>query len=93
MQWEDRPLEDARLRALAPDAFPRTGDYSSEINPAAEALVEDVGRRLRPARCSSLDYGFPQAEYYHPQRSEGTLMGHYRHRAHAIRSCGPACPT
>jgi SAM-dependent MidA family methyltransferase len=30
-----------------------------------------------------LDYGFPQAEFYHPQRSEGTLMGHYRHHAHA----------
>ncbi|HYR01393.1 MAG TPA: SAM-dependent methyltransferase, partial [Casimicrobiaceae bacterium] len=25
---------------------------------------------------------FPAAEYYHPQRDRGTLMGHYRHRAH-----------
>jgi SAM-dependent MidA family methyltransferase len=30
-----------------------------------------------------VDYGFPRAEYYHPQRASGTLMGHYRHRAHA----------
>jgi SAM-dependent MidA family methyltransferase len=30
-----------------------------------------------------VDYGFPQAEFYHPQRSAGTLMGHYRHHAHA----------
>ena len=30
-----------------------------------------------------IDYGFPQNEYYHPQRNSGTLMGHYRHRAHA----------
>ncbi len=29
-----------------------------------------------------IDYGFPAAEYYHPQRVEGTLMCHYRHRAH-----------
>jgi SAM-dependent MidA family methyltransferase len=28
------------------------------------------------------DYGFPASEYYHPQRSRGTLMCHYRHRAH-----------
>jgi SAM-dependent MidA family methyltransferase len=28
-----------------------------------------------------VDYGFPRAEYYHPQRAEGTLMAHYRHRA------------
>ena len=30
-----------------------------------------------------IDYGFPRREYYHAQRSEGTLMCHYRHRAHA----------
>src|SRR5690606_36009821 len=30
-----------------------------------------------------IDYGFPQREYYHPQRAEGTLMCHYRHHAHA----------
>jgi SAM-dependent MidA family methyltransferase len=29
-----------------------------------------------------IDYGFPRREYYHPQRSMGTLMCHYRHRAH-----------
>jgi SAM-dependent MidA family methyltransferase len=29
-----------------------------------------------------IDYGFPRAEYYHPQRTRGTLMCHYRHRAH-----------
>jgi SAM-dependent MidA family methyltransferase len=30
-----------------------------------------------------IDYGFPAHEYYHAERSEGTLMCHYRHRAHA----------
>jgi SAM-dependent MidA family methyltransferase len=30
-----------------------------------------------------IDYGFPASEYYHPQRNQGTLMCHYRHRAHA----------
>jgi len=29
-----------------------------------------------------IDYGFPAAEYYHPQRNAGTLMCHYRHRSH-----------
>ena len=71
------------LRALAAERFPATGDYVSEINPAAEALVEDIGRRMTAGALLMLDYGFPQAEFYHAQRSEGTLMGHYRHRAHA----------
>ena len=31
----------------------------------------------------AIDYGFPRHELYHPQRCNGTLMGHYRHRSHA----------
>jgi SAM-dependent MidA family methyltransferase len=30
-----------------------------------------------------IDYGLVRREYYHPQRSSGTLICHYRHRAHA----------
>jgi len=29
-----------------------------------------------------IDYGLPRAEYYHPQRTQGTLRCHFRHRAH-----------
>jgi len=29
-----------------------------------------------------IDYGYPRREYYHRQRSTGTLLCHYRHRAH-----------
>ncbi len=29
-----------------------------------------------------VDYGFPSREFYHPDRDQGTLMCHYRHRAH-----------
>ena len=79
--WAERPAG-ARLAAMAAARFPHDGDYASEINPAAEALVEDVGRRLVGGAALFIDYGFPAAEYYHPQRNEGTLMCHYRHRAH-----------
>jgi SAM-dependent MidA family methyltransferase len=30
-----------------------------------------------------VDYGLVRREYYHPQRTSGTLICHYRHRAHA----------
>jgi len=79
--WDEQPA-DARVAALAAARFPESGDYLSEVNPAAEALVEEVGRRLRGGAMLVVDYGFPAAEYYHPQRSQGTLMCHYRHRAH-----------
>jgi SAM-dependent MidA family methyltransferase len=83
LRWEERPLRDEALRAAAVDRFPASGDYASEINPAAEALVDDVGRRMAGGALLVIDYGFPRDEFYHAQRSEGTLMGHYRHRAHA----------
>jgi SAM-dependent MidA family methyltransferase len=79
--WSDRPAE-ARLATLAAARFPPGGDYTSEINSAAEALVEDIGRRLTGGAALFIDYGFPGAEFYHPQRSDGTLMCHYRHLAH-----------
>jgi len=79
--WAERPAV-ARLVALAAERFPEGGDYASEINPGAEALVEDLGRRISHGALLAIDYGFPAAEYYHPQRNHGTLMGHYRHRAH-----------
>jgi SAM-dependent MidA family methyltransferase len=89
LDWEDRPLQDESLRALAVERFPATGDYVSEVNPAAEALVEDIGRRMVAGALLVIDYGFPRAEFYHAQRSEGTLMGHYRHHAHANPFCWP----
>ena len=79
--WAERPA-DARIAQLAAARFPDGGDYLSEINSAAEALVDDIGRRLAAGAALFIDYGFPAAEYYHPQRSEGTLMCHYRHRVH-----------
>ena len=81
--WQMQPLADARIEALAHDRFPPHGDYASEVNPAAEALVTTVGRRLASGALVVVDYGFPRGEYYHAQRSGGTLVGHYRHRVHA----------
>jgi SAM-dependent MidA family methyltransferase len=80
---DERPLADAALIALAQDRYPAQVDYTSEINPAAEALVSSLAGRLSHGAVLILDYGFSRAEYYHPHRDEGTLMGHYRHRAHA----------
>ncbi|MFA7665109.1 MAG: SAM-dependent methyltransferase [Burkholderiaceae bacterium] len=56
--------------------------YCSELGEQAPAWVASVGERLRHGALLLIDYGFPRAEYYHPQRSQGTLICHYRHRAH-----------
>lgn len=56
--------------------------YVSELNLHAEAWVRSITDRLQMGVLLLIDYGFPRAEYYHPQRHEGTLMCHYRQRAH-----------
>jgi SAM-dependent MidA family methyltransferase len=56
--------------------------YLAEINLAAPALVASLAGVLERGAILLLDYGFPQREYYHPQREHGTLMCHYRHHAH-----------
>jgi len=79
--FADRPLAKGALLAAARACFPTEGDYASEINPAAQALVSSLARRCDAGALFVIDYGFPAAEYYHPQRSAGTAMAHYRHRA------------
>ena len=81
LAWEDRPatgelLEEARkIQMEAP--------YESEIGLVAQAWMREVAARLDEGVLFIFDYGFPRREYYHPQRSTGTLMCHHRHRAHA----------
>jgi SAM-dependent MidA family methyltransferase len=79
--FADRPLAKGALRDAAEARFPLEGDYTSEINPAAQALVRSLAQRCDAGALLLIDYGFPAAEYYHAQRSSGTLMAHYRHRA------------
>ena len=82
--WEDRPMAPAAdLKRRAEAVFPTgTFDYLSEINLAAEGLVRTIAGSLEAGVAIFIDYGFPEREYYHPQRSTGTLRCHYRHRFH-----------
>jgi SAM-dependent MidA family methyltransferase len=64
-------------------------DYLTEIHPQAEAFIATLADRFKASLQSGgkggaaffLDYGFPESEYYHPQRHMGTVMCHQAHRA------------
>jgi SAM-dependent MidA family methyltransferase len=58
------------------------GDYESEINLRAAPWLQAVSERLAAGMILLIDYGYPRSLYYHPDRNRGTLMCHYRHRAH-----------
>jgi SAM-dependent MidA family methyltransferase len=81
LAFEDRP-------ALAPEdtaflaATGIAGEYVTETHDAGRAFTRTVCAMLARGAAFFVDYGFPRHEYYHPQRAQGTLMCHYRHRAH-----------
>jgi SAM-dependent MidA family methyltransferase len=80
--WGERTV--TRPDLLTAAAAISVGDgYLMEINPAAGALVRSLAARLAQGLLLFVDYGFGEAEFYHPQRHAGTLMCHYRHHAHA----------
>ncbi|STZ76931.1 class I SAM-dependent methyltransferase [Bergeriella denitrificans] len=59
--------------------FPAAEPYTSELHPAQYAFVRTLADRLVRGAVLLIDYGFDAAQYYHPQRHMGTLIGHYRH--------------
>jgi len=79
--WKERPLKKSVLLEVAQN-IGVTENYLSEVSLAARTLITSLCERLQQGVLLFIDYGFGAGEYYHPQRSEGTLMCHYRHYAH-----------
>ena len=62
---------------------PLPDGYRSEILPQLPYWIQAVGGLLRDGAMLFVDYGYPRREFYLPERRDGTLVCHYRHRAHA----------
>ena len=80
----------AELVMQIPDAEQLPVGYLTEVHPVAMAYMRSLAQMLVAGQQSNgkgavaifFDYGFPSSEYYLEQRSQGTLMCHYRHHAH-----------
>ena len=77
-KWQNRPTAQRPPLEIAGHH-----DYLTEIHPQPEAFLRTLAQHLTLGAAFFIDYGFPQAEYYHPQRHMGTLMCHYLHQADA----------
>ena len=56
--------------------------FESEINLRAGPWLTALADSLQHGVVLLIDYGHSRTDYYHPSRNRGTLMCHYRHRAH-----------
>ncbi len=74
--WQDRVTD---LRPPLEIEGPH--DYLTEIHPQAEAFIRTLADHLVQGAAFFIDYGFPESEYYHPQRHMGTVMCHRAHLA------------
>lgn len=84
--WDRVPADDA-LREAVNDiesalAAPMPAGYRSELCMGLTAWLQSLLGQLQEGVVILADYGMPRAEYYLPERREGTLICHYRHRAH-----------
>jgi SAM-dependent MidA family methyltransferase len=83
--WEPRPAASALTEAcrhLSTAGADWDDGYVSEYCPRLTAWTQSVTRGLRSGAALWFDYGLPRPQYYLAERREGTLMCHFRHRAH-----------
>lgn len=79
----DRPADAAlvaELERIVPAGLPP--HYESELCPLLDGWIASLAASLARGVILLTDYGLPRREYYHPQRTHGTLRCYFRHRAH-----------
>ena len=77
--WSDGPLSTPAL-AAALAHLPVAEGYETEVNLEAHAWLAAVLGRLERGYMLVADYGFSRADYYLPERTQGTLTGYRQHR-------------
>lgn len=83
--WVERPADEALVTAVAAieaDVGALADGYLSEWCPLLGPWIGALAEATDAAVALLIDYGYPRREYYHRDRRMGTLMCHYRHRAH-----------
>lgn len=84
--WREREAPES-LRAGVHDIMagldqPLADGYVSEYSPQLQPWLAGLADALARGVMLFIDYGYQRSEYYHAQRGMGTLICHYRHRAH-----------
>lgn len=83
--WRERPADAALAAQIGAwaEAYHWSDGYRSEVNTALPAWLRTLTAQLQHGAAIFVDYGYARHEYYSSERAQGTLLCHYRHRAHA----------
>ena len=87
LDWIVKSAEDplqSRVQTILSDYIPGLPEgYRTEMNLQIESWIASLAKLLERGVMLFIDYGYPRHEYYHPQRTDGTLLCHYRHYVHS----------
>jgi len=75
-------LEHAVHAILDSLSQPLPDGYASEVCLAFQPWMAGLAAQLETGVALLIDYGLPRAQLYHPERVDGSLRCHFRHRAH-----------
>lgn len=79
--WCLTPPSDQLLQAVANLQISFPVGYESEIHLQLPAWLTSLAKSLKQGVILLIDYGYGRAEYYRPDRMQGTLMSFYQHQA------------
>ncbi len=86
LHFSDFPA-DENLKNLISERLPESvlnksgGSYQCDINLKLDEFIRKIASFVNQGIFFYIDYGYARQEYYHEQRSMGTLICHYRHVA------------
>ena len=78
----DAALARACTEIVAALPAPLPAGYTSEVCLRLAPWIGSLSACLERGVLLLCDYGLPRRHYYHPERLNGTLRCHFRHRAH-----------
>ena len=80
--WSSRPAPPELVTAFGHLGVQLPAHYQSELNLQLSGWLAAVSQSMSRGLALFIDYGYPRSEYYLHERNNGTLICHYRHRAH-----------
>ena len=79
--WKDKAIKDlSTYDHINLESLP--DNYLAEDAIHIKSWINNISESISKGVVIIIDYGFNHSEYFHEQRSQGTLMCHFKHHAH-----------